>query len=156
MRQACLSGSPPYSQITQPLTRCRALDLRHAPRASRSSLRIGGSGQHGKLCTVFAQLTVNGKWEGPHVLAVRIRDDAGNLMPGVRIKDMGPKMGLNGVDNGQIWFDRVRVPRWAGPGLRVRACALWSCRVGPRVGASRARLRLYFAHTAASLFMTAS
>jgi alkylation response protein AidB-like acyl-CoA dehydrogenase len=32
-------------------------------------------------------------------------------MPGVRIKDNGPKAGLNGVDNGQIWFDDVRVPR---------------------------------------------
>lgn len=26
---------------------------------------------------------------------------AGNLMPGVRIKDNGPKAGLNGVDNGE-------------------------------------------------------
>jgi acyl-CoA oxidase len=24
---------------------------------------------------------------------------------------MGPKQGLNGVDNGQLWFDHVRVPR---------------------------------------------
>ncbi len=49
--------------------------------------------------------------QGPHVFVVRIRDDAGRLMPGVRIKDQGPKMGLNGVDNGRIWFDHVRVPR---------------------------------------------
>jgi acyl-CoA oxidase len=47
---------------------------------------------------VFAQLTVAGRWEGPHVFVVRLRDDAGRIMPGVRIKDMGPKMGLNGVD----------------------------------------------------------
>ena len=45
------------------------------------------------------------------MFVVRIRDDAGNLMPGVRIKDHGAKMGLNGVDNGQIWFDHVRVAR---------------------------------------------
>ena len=56
-----------------------------------------------QLCTVFAQLTVGGKWEGPHVFAVRIRDDAGRVTPGVRIKDNGHKAGLNGVDNGQIW-----------------------------------------------------
>jgi acyl-CoA oxidase len=31
----------------------------------------------------------------------------------VRIEDSGEKMGLNGVDNGQIWFDQVRVPREA-------------------------------------------
>ena len=60
---------------------------------------------------MFAQLTVDGKWEGPHVFVVRIRDNSSQLTPGVRILDNGPKMGLNGVDNGQIWFDHVKVPR---------------------------------------------
>ncbi len=32
-------------------------------------------------------------------------------MPGVRIEDCGPKIGLNGVDNGRLWFDSVRVAR---------------------------------------------
>ena len=50
---------------------------------------------------MFAQLTVGGVWRGPHVFVVRIRDDAGRLAPGVRIKDMDAKMGLNGVDNGE-------------------------------------------------------
>jgi alkylation response protein AidB-like acyl-CoA dehydrogenase len=27
------------------------------------------------------------------------------------MQDMGPKQGLNGVDNGQLWFSSVRVPR---------------------------------------------
>ncbi len=31
----------------------------------------------------------------------------------MRIEDDGQKMGLNGVDNGRIWFDGVRVPRTA-------------------------------------------
>ena len=56
-----------------------------------------------QISTVFAQLTINDKWEGPHVFVVRLRDADGNLMPGVRIKDNGHKAGLNGVDNGQIW-----------------------------------------------------
>ncbi len=29
----------------------------------------------------------------------------------MRIEDCGHKLGLNGVDNGRIWFDQVRVPR---------------------------------------------
>ena len=33
------------------------------------------------------------------------------MLPGIRIEDCGQKMGLNGVDNGRIWFDRVRIPR---------------------------------------------
>ena len=63
-----------------------------------------------QVCTVFAQLTVGGEYQGPHVFVVRLRDDRGAVCPGVRIEDNGPKMGLNGVDNGRIWFDHVRVP----------------------------------------------
>ena len=32
-------------------------------------------------------------------------------MPGVKIVDMGFKLGLNGVDNGALFFDNVRIPR---------------------------------------------
>ena len=50
------------------------------PQNEASKFWIGGAGQHGKICTVFAQLTVGGKWQGPHVFVVRLRDDAGVLM----------------------------------------------------------------------------
>jgi acyl-CoA oxidase len=33
------------------------------------------------------------------------------VLPGIRIEDCGAKLGLDGVDNGRIWFDDVRVPR---------------------------------------------
>jgi acyl-CoA oxidase len=46
-----------------------------------------------------------------HAFLVPIRDEAGAPMPGVRIADDGRKHGLNGVDNGRLWFDQVRVPR---------------------------------------------
>jgi acyl-CoA oxidase len=46
---------------------------------------------------------------GIHGFVVRIRDDAMRPMPGVRIEDMGLKMGLNGVDNAKLHFDKVRV-----------------------------------------------
>ncbi|KAG2490905.1 hypothetical protein HYH03_010818 [Edaphochlamys debaryana] len=83
----------------------------NTPNDEASKYWIGGTGQHGKVCVVFAQLTINGTWQGPHVFVVRIRDDSGAIMPGVRIQDQGPKMGLNGVDNGRVWFDNIRVPR---------------------------------------------
>ena len=136
----------------------------NTPSNEASKFWIGGAAATAKICAVFAQLTVAGRWEGPHVFVVRMRDDAGNMMPGerrgggserqwaradpragvpvegrrshlarppapclaaalrsllfilrrsgrralagVRASDNGPKMGLNGVDNGQIWFDR--------------------------------------------------
>ena len=33
------------------------------------------------------------------------------VMPGVKVEDMGHKMGLNGVDNAKLSFNQVRVPR---------------------------------------------
>lgn len=83
----------------------------NTPSNEASKFWIGGAAATAKICAVFAQLTVAGRWEGPHVFVVRMRDDAGNMVPGVRASDNGPKMGLNGVDNGQIWFDHVRIPR---------------------------------------------
>ena len=72
---------------------------------------IGNAARDGRLAAVFAQLEVEGERHGVHVLVVPLRDEDGNLCNGVRIEDDGEKMGLNGVDNGRIWFDGVRVPR---------------------------------------------
>ena len=73
---------------------------------------IGNAAEHAELAVVFAQLEVGGKSEGVHAFVVQIRAN-GEVVPGVRIEDDGQKMGLNGVDNGRIWFDGVRVPRTA-------------------------------------------
>ena len=72
---------------------------------------IGNAACHGHMAAVFAQLIVAGDCHGVHVLLVPIRDREGKVCDGVRIEDCGEKMGLNGVDNGRIWFDNVRVPR---------------------------------------------
>jgi acyl-CoA oxidase len=73
---------------------------------------IGNAAAHGELAVVFAQLDVAGERHGVHAFLVPIRRE-GEPAPGVRIEDDGLKMGLNGVDNGKLWFDRVRVPREA-------------------------------------------
>ncbi|HEX6388341.1 MAG TPA: acyl-CoA dehydrogenase, partial [Solirubrobacteraceae bacterium] len=72
---------------------------------------IGNAGKHGRMAAVFAQLVVGGEAHGVHCLLVPIRTAKGKPCDGVRLEDCGPKMGLNGVDNGRIWFDGVRVPR---------------------------------------------
>ncbi|MGZ5417268.1 MAG: acyl-CoA dehydrogenase family protein [Nocardioides sp.] len=72
---------------------------------------IGNAALHALVAVVFAQLIVGGENHGVHALVVPIRDDEGNAAPGVRIEDCGQKIGLNGVDNGRLWFDSVRVPR---------------------------------------------
>ena len=71
---------------------------------------IGNAAQHAEIAVVFAQLEVGGNSEGVHAFVVPIRSK-GKPVAGVRIEDDGAKMGLNGVDNGRLWFDGVRVPR---------------------------------------------
>jgi len=83
----------------------------HTPTDSAQKNYIGNAAVHGRLAVVFAQLIVGGEVQGVHALLAPIRDTNGATMPGVRIEDCGQKLGLNGVDNGRIWFDHVRVPR---------------------------------------------
>ena len=91
---------------------------------------IGNAALHGRMATVFARLLVPARGpdsplgadassqagpappedHGVHPFLVPIRDSTGATLTGVRIEDCGPKEGLNGVDNGRIRFDRVRIP----------------------------------------------
>ncbi|WP_037494263.1 acyl-CoA dehydrogenase family protein [Solirubrobacter soli] len=83
----------------------------HTPDDDARKDYIGNAARDGRMAVVFAQLITGGEVQGVHALLVPIRDDAGDALPGVRLEDCGAKLGLNGVDNGRIWFDHVRVPR---------------------------------------------
>ncbi len=83
----------------------------HTPSPSARKTYIGNAAVHGQMATVFAQLYTQDSHYGVHAFVVRIRTKEGQLMPGVGIEDCGEKLGLNGVDNGRIWFDQVRIPR---------------------------------------------
>lgn len=83
----------------------------HTPHPGACKDYIGNAAAHGRLATVFAQLEVGGQSHGVHALLVPIRDRDGSPCDGVMIEDNGAKMGLNGVDNGRLVFDHVRVPR---------------------------------------------
>lgn len=54
---------------------------------------------------------MRGKNEGVNSFIVPIRDAQLKSCAGVTIEDMGFKMGLNGIDNGKLRFNQVRVPR---------------------------------------------
>lgn len=70
---------------------------------------ITNSALHAKWAVVFAQLLISGQNEGVHAFMVPIRDSSMKVCPGVTIQDMGKKMDCNGVDNGRLWFDNVKV-----------------------------------------------
>src|SRR2546429_728077 len=85
----------------------------HTPDDDARKDYIGNVARDGRMAAVFAQLITAGKGRGVHVFLVPIRDQRGRPCRGVRIEDCGYKGGLNGVDNGRLWFDQVRVPREA-------------------------------------------
>lgn len=60
------------------------------------------SAVHAIWAIVFAQLIVEGKAEGVHAVVVRIRNDDMTPCKGVRVEDMGYKMGvclITNIDN---------------------------------------------------------
>ncbi|KAJ8763753.1 hypothetical protein K2173_003535 [Erythroxylum novogranatense] len=83
----------------------------NTPCESAQKYWIGGAAKHATHTIVFSQLNIGGKNEGVHAFITQIRDADGNVCPNIRIADCGHKIGLNGVDNGRIWFDKVRIPR---------------------------------------------
>ena len=81
----------------------------HTPDADARKDYIGNAARDGRVAVVFAQLITKGERHGVHAFVVPLREN-GKLLPGVSIDDCGHKAGLNGVDNGRITFDHVRVP----------------------------------------------
>jgi acyl-CoA oxidase len=81
----------------------------HSPTQKAGKEYIGNA-MHSKMAAVFCQLVVNGENHGIHSVLVPLRDENHDELPGIKVIDNGYKMGLNGVDNGRIWFDNVRVP----------------------------------------------
>ncbi len=89
----------------------------HTPFRAAWKDYLGNAALHGTAAVVFAQLitappggrAVN---HGVHALYVPLRDpETGEFLPGIGGEDDGLKGGLNGIDNGRLHFDHVRVPR---------------------------------------------
>ncbi|MFY0653710.1 MAG: acyl-CoA dehydrogenase family protein [Cyclobacteriaceae bacterium] len=72
---------------------------------------IGNAALHGQMATTFAQLMIDGVCFGVAALLVPIRDKNGAVLAGIEIEDCGAKLGLNGVDNGIIRYNNVRIPK---------------------------------------------
>ncbi len=83
----------------------------HTPFRAATKEFLGNAARHGRAATVFAQLITGGVNYGVHCFFVPIRDENGDDLPGVTSEDDGVKGGLNGIDNGRLSFDHVRIPR---------------------------------------------
>ncbi|KAF9964008.1 hypothetical protein BGZ65_011599 [Modicella reniformis] len=82
----------------------------HTPTINGQKYWISNAAVDAKWAVVFAQTFVNGKNEGVHAILVQIRNNDMSISKGVVIQDMGIKIGCQGVDNGKLFFDHVRVP----------------------------------------------
>ena len=73
---------------------------------------IGGAAYTATTAAIFAQLYIDGESKGPHAFLVKIRDMVTKKPePGVVLGDCGKKIGLDGIDNGFIILQNVRIPR---------------------------------------------
>lgn len=63
-------------------------------------------------CVVMAQLYTKGKHCGMQPFIVQVRDEETHLpLPGIKVGEIGAKLGFNTVNNGFLGFDNFRIPR---------------------------------------------
>ncbi|QNE14659.1 acyl-CoA dehydrogenase [Pseudarthrobacter sp. NBSH8] len=84
----------------------------HTPFRAAWKDYIGNAAIDGLAAVVFAQLVTKGVNHGVHAFYLDLRDpDTMDFLPGIGGEDDGVKGGLNGIDNGRLHFNNVRIPR---------------------------------------------
>lgn len=69
-------------------------------------------GHTANYAVVVAQLYTRGKCHGIHPFIVQLRDEDSHMpMPGIKIGEIGSKLGMNATNNGYLGFDNVRIMR---------------------------------------------
>lgn len=69
-------------------------------------------GHTANYCIVIAQLYTNGKHCGIQSFIVQLRDEETHMpLPGIKLGEIGAKLGYNLTNNGFLGFDNFRIPR---------------------------------------------
>ncbi|KAK7091432.1 peroxisomal acyl-coenzyme A oxidase 1-like [Littorina saxatilis] len=84
----------------------------NSPTITSTKYWPGALGKTANCCVVMAQLISNGQHLGMQSFLVQIRDlDTHHPLPGVTVGDIGNKFGYQGIDNGFLRLNNVRIPR---------------------------------------------
>ncbi|XP_050343192.1 probable peroxisomal acyl-coenzyme A oxidase 1 [Nymphalis io] len=84
----------------------------HSPTLTSYKWWPGGLAHTANYCIVMAQLYTKGKCHGIHPFIVQLRDEENHMpLPGIKVGEIGAKLGMNGTNNGFLGFDQVRIPR---------------------------------------------
>ncbi len=74
----------------------------HTPSALAAKYWITNGAVHAHWCVVFAQTSSRGQDHGIHAFLVRVREDDMQVSKGVRVEDMGMKMGRYAAHAGNL------------------------------------------------------
>lgn len=84
----------------------------HSPTLTAYKWWPGGLAHTANYCIVMAQLYTNGQCHGIHPFIVQLRDEETHVpLPGIKVGEIGAKLGMNGTNNGFLGFEHVRIPR---------------------------------------------
>ena len=84
----------------------------HTPNIKATKFWPGALGVQATHAVVYARMIIEGAYKGIHPFIVPIRSlDDHQPLPGIKVGDLGTKMGYNFVDNGWLSFDQFRIPR---------------------------------------------
>ncbi|KAJ8736603.1 hypothetical protein PYW08_007259 [Mythimna loreyi] len=84
----------------------------HSPTLTAYKWWPGGLAHTANYCIVMAQLYTNGQCHGIHPFIVQLRDEETHMpLPGIKVGEIGAKLGMNGTNNGFLGFEHVRIPR---------------------------------------------
>jgi len=84
----------------------------HTPNLEAAKWWPGGLGKSCNCVVLMARVIIKEKDFGPHPFFFQVRDwETHESLPGIELRDIGQKVGYNGMDNGFMRITNVTIPR---------------------------------------------